>query len=38
MKYPVIIRTTGMMFLYALTAAYATQRMPHKNTSPLGSA
>lgn len=30
MKYPVIIRCTGMMFLYALTAAYATQRMPFK--------
>lgn len=33
MKYPVIIRTTGMMFLYALTAAYATQRMPYKYLS-----
>lgn len=33
MKYPVIIRTTGMMILYALTAAYATQRMPYKYLS-----
>ncbi len=33
MKYPVIIRATGMMFLYALTAAYATQRMPYKYLS-----
>ncbi|MDH6357361.1 hypothetical protein M2135_001231 [Parabacteroides sp. PF5-9] len=28
MKYPVIIRSAGMMILYALTAVYANQRMP----------
>lgn len=33
MKYPVIIRTIGMMILYALTAAYANQRMPFKYLS-----
>lgn len=33
LKYPVIIRTTGMMILYALTAAYANQRMPFKYLS-----
>ena len=33
MKYPVIIRTIGMMILYALTAAYANQRMPYKYLS-----
>ena len=30
LKYAVIIRATGMMILYALTAAYANQRMPFK--------
>ena len=30
MKWPVIIRATGMMLLYALTAVYANQRMPYK--------
>ena len=30
MKYPVIIRTTGMMIIYALTAVHANQRMPYK--------
>lgn len=29
MKWPVIIRATGMMLLYALTAVYANQRMPY---------
>ena len=33
MKYPVIIRSTGMMILYALTAVYANQRMPFKYLS-----
>ncbi|WP_085536776.1 MFS transporter [Massilibacteroides vaginae] len=33
MKYPVIIRSTGMMILYALTAVYANQRMPYKYLS-----
>ena len=33
MKYPVIIRCTGMMMLYALTAVYANQRMPFKYMS-----
>ena len=30
MKWPVIIRATGMMFLYSVTAVYANQRMPYK--------
>ena len=30
MKWPVIIRATGMMLLYALTAVYANQRMPYR--------
>ena len=33
MKYPVIIRSAGMMILYALTAVYANQRMPFKYLS-----
>lgn len=33
LKYAVIIRATGMMILYALTAAYANQRMPFKYLS-----
>ena len=30
MKCPVIIRATGMMLLYSVTAVYANQRMPYK--------
>ena len=30
MKYPVIIRSTGMMMLYSLIPTYATQRKPYK--------
>lgn len=30
MKWPVILRATGMMLLYALTAVYANQRMPYR--------
>lgn len=30
MKYPVIIRSTGMMMLYTLIPTLATQRMPYK--------
>ena len=30
MKWPVIIRATGMMLLYTLTAVHANQRMPFK--------
>ena len=30
MKWPVIIRATGMMLLYSLTAVYANQRMPYR--------
>ena len=30
MKYPVIIRSTGMMMLYSLIPTYANQRMPYK--------
>lgn len=30
MKYPVILRSTGMMMLYSLIPTYATQRMPYK--------
>ena len=30
MKYPIIIRSTGMMFLYSLIPTFATQRMPYK--------
>lgn len=30
MKYPVIIRSTGMMMLYSLIPTYATQRTPYK--------
>ena len=30
MKWPVIIRATGMMLLYSLIAVYANQRMPYK--------
>lgn len=33
MKYPVIIRSTGMMLLYSLIPTYATQRMPYKYLS-----
>ena len=33
MKYPVIIRSVGMVILYALTAVYANQRMPYKYLS-----
>ena len=33
LKYAVIIRAIGMMILYALTAAYANQRMPCKYLS-----
>lgn len=33
MKYPVIIRATGMMIIYALTAVHANQRMPYKYLS-----
>ncbi|MDH6342546.1 MFS family permease [Parabacteroides sp. PFB2-12] len=33
MKYPVIIRSAGMMILYALTAVYANQRMPFRYLS-----
>lgn len=30
MKWPIIIRATGMMLLYACTAIYANQRMPYR--------
>ena len=30
MKYPVIIRASGMMIVYALTAVHANQRMPYR--------
>jgi len=30
MKYPIILRSTGMMMLYSLIPTYATQRMPYK--------
>lgn len=30
MKYPIIIRSTGMMMLYSLVPTYATQRMPYR--------
>ena len=33
MKYPVIIRSTGMMLIYSLAAVYANQRMPYKYLS-----
>ena len=33
MKIPVIIRATGMMIIYALTAVHANQRMPFKYLS-----
>lgn len=33
MKYPIIIRSVGMVILYALTAVYANQRMPYKYLS-----
>lgn len=33
MKYPVIIRSTGMMLLYSLAAVHANQRMPYKYMS-----
>ena len=33
MKWPIIIRATGMMLLYALTAVYANQRMPYRYMS-----
>ena len=33
MKYPVIIRATGMMLLYSLTAVHANQRKPYKYLS-----
>lgn len=33
MKYPVIIRSTGMMLLYSLTAVHANQRMPYRYLS-----
>ena len=33
MKWPIIIRATGMMLLYALTAVYVNQRMPYRYMS-----
>ena len=33
MKWPIMIRATGMMLLYALTAVYANQRMPYRYMS-----
>ena len=36
MKWPIIIRATGMMLLYALTAVYANQRMPYRYMSTWG--
>ena len=33
LKYPVIIRSTGMMFLYSLIPTFAAQRMPYKYLS-----
>ena len=33
MKYPVIIRSAGMMFIYTLAAVHANQRMPYKYLS-----
>ncbi len=30
MKWPVVIRATGMMLIYSLTAVYANQRMPYR--------
>lgn len=33
MKYPVIIRASGMMIIYSLAAVYANQRMPYKYLS-----
>lgn len=33
MKYPVIIRSAGMMLIYSLAAVYANQRMPYKYLS-----
>lgn len=30
MKYPIIIRSTGMMMLYTLIPTFATQRMPYR--------
>lgn len=33
MKYPVIIRSVGMVMLYTITAVYANQRMPYKYLS-----
>ena len=33
LKYQVIIRATGMMIIYALTAVHANQRMPYKYLS-----
>ena len=33
MKYPVIIRSAGMMLVYSLAAVYANQRMPFKYLS-----
>lgn len=33
MKYPVIIRSTGMMLIYSLTAVHANQRMQYKYLS-----
>lgn len=33
MKYPVIIRSVGMMCLYSLTAVHANQRMPYRYLS-----
>lgn len=30
MKWPIIVRATGMMLLYSLTAVYANQRMPYR--------
>ena len=33
MKYPIIIRSTGMMLLYSLIPTFATQRMPYKYLS-----
>ena len=33
MKYPVIIRSAGMMLIYSLAAVHANQRMPYKYLS-----
>lgn len=33
MKWPIVIRATGMMLLYSLTAVHANQRMPYRYMS-----